>query len=301
MYNNRRNKTELENKIYRDIQSEIQKYYDKEGIFYKQDAVADPEDTIIEFFSYIYKMIPVTKRKVEYSIELKNKIDSGELSNKHIDILKKYEQAFEEGQNMNIFLSSRTTGLNKPDFLLYTWHLYHLHMSGKIVPSKEQMKNNRSDTLLLCIINSDNVYFLDVIPHPRKAVEFFRLQHLEIISNNNWMNQIGFDEIPDMIPGTLKPNIISENDLFSLYSKCAMNVSFEFNGKGYCACSPMTANRKPAAAVEEMIRINKNIRKLNRPNAIYKGFKFASTENGILLGLVQFEDTKGERICYNIL
>lgn len=30
MYNNRRNKTELENKIYRDIQSEIQKYYDKE-------------------------------------------------------------------------------------------------------------------------------------------------------------------------------------------------------------------------------------------------------------------------------
>ena len=41
MYNNRRNKTELENKIYRDIQSEIQKYYDKEGIFYKQDAVSD--------------------------------------------------------------------------------------------------------------------------------------------------------------------------------------------------------------------------------------------------------------------
>ena len=109
MYNNRRNKTELENKIYRDIQSEIQKYYDKEGIFYKQDAVADSEDTIIEFFSYIYKMIPVTKRKVEYSIELKNKIDSGELSNKHIDILKKYEQAFEEGQNMNIFLSNCVT------------------------------------------------------------------------------------------------------------------------------------------------------------------------------------------------
>lgn len=43
----KREKAELENKIYEDIQSEIRKYYDSEEIEYKDKE--EPKDTIIDF------------------------------------------------------------------------------------------------------------------------------------------------------------------------------------------------------------------------------------------------------------
>ena len=81
-------KNELEIKIHEDIQSEIMKYYDWVGVEYRADENA-PEKTIIDFFSYLYKRIPVLKRRVEYSNELKAKIERGELSEKEVEVLKK--------------------------------------------------------------------------------------------------------------------------------------------------------------------------------------------------------------------
>ena len=95
-------KTGLAIKIHKDIQSEIMKYYDQVGITYRTDE-NDTEKTIIDFFSYLYKRIPVLKRSVEYSNELQAKIDRGELSEKEVEVLKKYENAFEEGMDMNTF------------------------------------------------------------------------------------------------------------------------------------------------------------------------------------------------------
>ena len=54
-------KTELAIKIHEDIQSEIMKYYNQIGVTYQADE-NDPKKTIIDFFSYLYKMIPVVKR-----------------------------------------------------------------------------------------------------------------------------------------------------------------------------------------------------------------------------------------------
>ena len=71
------------------------KYYNRVGITYRADENAQ-EKTIIDFFSYLYKRIPVLKRGVEYSNELQAKIDSGELSEKEVEVLKKYKNAFEE-------------------------------------------------------------------------------------------------------------------------------------------------------------------------------------------------------------
>ena len=45
---------------------------------------------------------------------------------------------------------------------------------------------------LLCIINQGDVFFVDVIPHPTKAEEYFNIRSLEIILNNGWMEKIGF-------------------------------------------------------------------------------------------------------------
>ena len=245
-------------------------------------------------------MIPVIKRKVHYSEELLNRINSNDLPEEHIKILKMYEDAFSTGEDMNIFLSNNTKKSRETDFLRYTWHLYHLHMSGKFVENKEQMKNNRSDTQLLCIINLNDVYFVDVIPHPTKAEEYFNIRSLEIILKNGWMEKIGFFEITDMIPGTLEPKITDDKDIFNIYSTCSANIAFEFHGKGYCSLEPLNCTRRPYAAIDEMTKINREIYKLNCIKGSYIGFQLGCNDKGILMGLVKFKTPTGETNFYNI-
>lgn len=201
---------------------------------------------------------------------------------------------------MNIFLSNNTKKSRKTDFLRYTWHLYHLHMSGKFVENKEQMKNNRSDTQLLCIINLNDVYFVDVIPHPTKAEEYFNIRSLEIILKNGWMEKIGFFEITDMIPGTLEPKITDDKDIFNIYSTCSTNIAFEFHGKGYYFLEPLNCTRRPYAAINEMTKINREICKLNSIKGSYIGFQLGYNDEGILMGLVKFKTPTGEINFYNI-
>ncbi len=313
---------ELEKKVYRDIQLEIFKYYDSEGMEYRgknnskvieklktietlddadvSDIVEDIKDSIVDFFSYVYRLIPPLKRKVHCSKELLNKIELCELEEEHIEVLKKYTEAFAAGKDMNIFLSNNIKDTRKPDFLLYTWHLYHLHMSGKFVEGTKQMKNNRSDTQLLCIIDPSDVYFVDIIPHPVKPEDYFNIQTLEIIKGNGWMNKIGFYEIEDMIPGSMEPKITKNEDIFNLYSRCGVNLMFEFNGKGYAPLNSMMSNRRPKDASEEMIKINKEIRKLHNVEGAYRRFQLGCDQNGILLGLVEFEAPTGEKNLINI-
>lgn len=290
-------KNELEIKIHEDIQSEIMKYYDWVGVEYRADE-NEPEKTIIDFFSYLYKRIPVLKRRVEYSNELKAKIERGELSEKEVEVLKKYENAFEKGMDMNGFLSNQTSDLGKVDFLRYTWHLYHLHLSENLNVNK---KNNRSNKQLLCIINDDCTYFVDMIPHPEKAENYFKLIYLKIIQNNNWMEHIGFLEISGFVPGSSQFKVTREEDIFEIYSKIALNTFFEFENKGYVPLDPITSTRNPLRAVEQMMTINKNIRKLNDCAADYKGFKLETDNEGLLMGMVEFENSKQEVLRINIL
>ena len=290
-------KNELEIKIHEDIQSEIMKYYDWVGVEYRADE-NEPEKTIIDFFSYLYKRIPMLKRRVEYSNELKAKIERGELSEKEVEVLKKYENAFEKGMDMNVFLSNQTSDPGKVDFLRYTWHLYHLHLSENLNVNK---KNNRSNIQLLCIINDDCTYFVDMIPHPEKAENYFKLIYLKIIQNNNWMEHIGFLEISGFVPGSSQFKVTREEDIFEIYSKIALNTFFEFENKGYVPLDPITSTRNPLRAVEQMMTINKNIRKLNDCAADYKGFKLETDNEGLLMGMVEFENSKQEVLRINIL
>lgn len=311
--------TELEKKVYRDIQLKIFQYFDSEDINYKgknnpkiledmeslcsenvddskiAEIIESIKNSIEEFFSYLYALIPPTERKVHYSKELIKKIELNELTKETAEVLKKYADAFSAGKDMNGFLSNNIRDVRKPDFLLYTWHLYHLHMSGKFAENARQMKNNRSDTQLLCIISQEDVFFVDVIPHPTKAEEYFNIRSLEIILNNGWMGKIGFSEITGMIPGTLEPKIIEDKNIFDLYSKGRVNVCFEFHGKGYCSMEPICLSRRPIAVSRELIKISKGIRNLHEEDGEYKGFQFGCDEEGKLLGLVEFEMLTGER------
>lgn len=283
----------LQEIVFRDIQSEIHKLYDKGDI--KYNCKEEPEESIINFFSYLYRLIPVLERKVHYSQELKAKINSKEVSSEHINILKKFEVAFCEGKDVNGFLSNKIKKSNDTDFLLFTWHIYHLHMSSKFVDRK-QMKNNRSDTQLLCIINEKDVYFIDLISHPKKPEEYFDIKILRILVNNGWMEKIGFFEMKEMIPGSLEPKIEDCKDIFQLYSQCSVNLSFEFEGKGYASIRPIMSNRRPYESSEMIRQIRKTIKKLEDFESSYLGFDFVSDREGIF-GLIKFR-TKEGKVCF---
>lgn len=292
----KREKTKLETEIYTDIQSEIWKYYNSKGVEYKDKE--EPKDTIINFFSYLYRLIPKIKRNVHYSNELLKKINLNELSKEHIEILIKFEKAFESGENMNGFLSNNTKNSRERDFLLYTWHLFHLHLSDKFVEDAKQMKNNRSDTQLLCIIESSDVYFIDVIPHPAKAEQYFKISYLEIIVSNGWIDKIGFAEITDLIPGSLEPKVTKDEDFFKWYSKCKANVAFEFKGKGYMTLKPMSSSRHPACAAYKMMETTRAIRAFNNKKGMYKGFKLIFDSYNICHGFIAFRAYYDKKIKY---
>ena len=172
-------------------------------------------------------------------------------------------------------------------------------MSGKFSEDKNQMKNNRSNTQLLCIINQHDCYFIDVIQHPAKAEEYFDIKDLEIIINNGWIEKIGFSEIKGMCPESLQPKITNAKDIFNMYS-CGINIGFEFQGKGYFPLEYMSSAKRPYAATTELIKINKAIFKHNGVKGTYKGFEMGCDNKDNLVGIVHFEMPMGEIQNFNI-
>ena len=67
MNNGKRIRTTLEDKIYGDIQAEIWKCYDDEGIEYKRKD--DDENTLLDFLSYLYKLIEAVKYSVSMGMK----------------------------------------------------------------------------------------------------------------------------------------------------------------------------------------------------------------------------------------
>ena len=62
----------------------------------------------------------------------------------------------------------------------------------------------------------------------------------------------------------------------------------------------MTSTRNPEYAVKQLQKINREIRCLNNPEEDYKGFRFAISKEGYLMGIVKFENSKHEVLQYNI-
>jgi hypothetical protein len=156
------------------------------------------------------------------------------------------------------------------------------------------MKNNRSNTQLLCIINWSDVYFIDVISHPVKPEEYFNIETLEIIAKNGWMEKIGFYEITDAVPGTLKDKITEGKEIFDLYSQYSINIPFEIQGKIYIPCSgAINTTRRPIKTIDEAIEINRKIQELNNIEGTYEGFQLVCNRQEVL-GSVKFRTQMGE-------
>ena len=230
---------EFEEKVILDIQKSIFSYYDEIDIKYNKSEKS--KDTVLHFITFLMKQIPICKREVHFSDVLKN--------SQHISILEKYADGFRNGDNMNIFLSNKTCNPKQPDFFLYSWNMYHLHINN-------QMTKKRSGLQLLCIITDNDVYFVDVIEHPSKNYpdKYFDIHHLETIKRNNWMKQIGFEEMRGVLPNSLKPKITKSEDIFKIYTK-GVNIAFEIDGQAYIPIRSITCAKTPRIATDELFKI----------------------------------------------
>ena len=63
----------------------------------------------------------------------------------------------------------------------------------------------------------------------------------------------------------------------------------------------ITSIRNPQRSTEQMRIINRNIRKLKDRAGDYKGFKFETDKAGLLMGMVEFENSKHGALRIDIL
>ena len=75
----------------------------------------------------------------------------------------------------------------------------------------------------------------------------------------------------------------------------------EVENKGYISLDSITSTRNPQRSAEQMRIINRNIRKLNNRADDYKGFTFETDKAGLLMGMVEFENSKQEALRIDIL
>lgn len=179
--------------------------------------------TILAYLNSLKKDPPIRPRTVHFSKEIKEneKLFSDDLREKYNHIVNQIKN----GNQLTYHLSRTIFDGCFQDTLLNAWGITHIHLSSIDVSSKSGMKRNRSAYLLLCIINENDVYLIDVIKHPDKPEDFACLDYLEIIYNNSWMNQIGYEKFnADKVSFTL--NDILRDKIYDFIKCCNTAVGF---------------------------------------------------------------------------
>ncbi|MBF4696047.1 hypothetical protein [Fusibacter ferrireducens] len=210
------------------IKDEIYGFYHENKISFKaSDSLGD---VLIDYFNVLSKRISKHKRCVHMSKELKNKIKNLEISKEHVNIINKFRVSFEQGKDMNGFLSRSIFRSDFYDKLLICWGIHHLHLSNVEATTNKEMKLNRSDVLLFCMVVGDDVYFIDVESHNKDYV--FSMFKLLNIIHDNWQFLIDQYEVKDIIRGSLNLVVTCDRELHNL-RKMNINIMYEIRGKVY--------------------------------------------------------------------
>ena len=263
-------------------------------------------NALLEYFSIFGKLIIPKKRNVFYSKELQDKIDSNSFTEKDGSIVSSekaegiknlilhFAKLFKDGNYINNHLSTGIFVANRPDTLLYTWNVKHIHLSIKEAVNKDEMHDNRSGWLLFVIVDDVNgeneekeesVYFLDVQYHP-KGSGFSSYHFLEIIHNNGWMEKAGFVSIPQGGIHSVEFTVSDTETLYKLY-KAHINIPFKFQGTVYFPKAGMTT---AGTNVEDTMRFNQWKRLLQRgfKNREYVSYSISPSSSAITYSSLTF-------------
>lgn len=239
----------------------------------EHDANADPQQSIIDYFSWLYRWIPARPRTVTISTHLTEKLQNGTIDDAIVDLVKQFQTDFEKGVDMISHLSKLAKKTDAEDYLRYHWSIYHLHLANN---------SSRSNKQLLAAITPDEVLFVDVIDHPARghSFEYFNVDHLRIIRDAGWFPRIRIGTSENIVLGSLNFNPQTGSDFYKMY-KDHMNVMFELDGVVYGTLNSVNIIGDPMDAVWTYKRIVKQIDRYE--GCICNDVRFVKGDHGELI------------------
>ena len=158
-------------------------YVKKELISYQLGYTIKDNDTDIKIITRLFnakqRYIPQEKYIIKESQEVKENLK--ELDKQYQEAFNEIKVVFSTAEEIRPYLSKRIKTTDYYDKLLLDWKIHHLHLSKK--KSSTDYWVERSDYLLLFIIEDNIVYFIDIEKHRENNV-FEQQKYLKIIYNN---------------------------------------------------------------------------------------------------------------------
>lgn len=159
------------------IKQAIIEYFEQKDIGYVDDSF---NSIFHQYMNILDKYIQPKPYTVKISSQLQEKMkESTELSEK----INYFKSLFQSGNDVHGHQSRHIYRAEFYDKLLMLWNIHHLHLNCTEANTDDEMRHNRSDTLLFVLVKDDKVYFIDIESHNKDHVfSMFRL--LEIIQDN---------------------------------------------------------------------------------------------------------------------
>lgn len=187
-------------------------------------------------FNVAGKMIKLKLRAVHYSKKLQDSISSSNLSARACRIIKRFDQMFTVGLDVNRLVNVNLLNENRYDQLCDCIGIKHLHMDLFIDPTqpsdKDESKIKRGNFLRVLVTDAD-VFFIDVV-RLYDSEDKNDLGFIEILHENGWLSLV-MDEVNDSCSIELQNHhpIKTADDIHCCW-KNNINLSvFEFDGKHY--------------------------------------------------------------------
>ena len=167
------------------IREAILDYYKRYGLSFDVKASYDTSCALKGYLVSLRKTIMPRKRKVYISRELLQKSISAGFAawKQRFHELKTW---FENGSDIRPYLSEHYKQSTFQDRLLNCWKMHHIHFN----PNWKS-----GDMLLFAMVFDDAAYFIDVLPHNKKAV--FSTYNLLNIVYDNWKELLAPYEVKE--------------------------------------------------------------------------------------------------------
>lgn len=243
----------IEKKIHKELEYQIQKWFDKNNISYDLKKIKGL-DWLFLYLDFVNRFILPIKYTVYESNEIIAKLND---SSYHADVITSYKYIrnhLENGIDINSHLSSGIYKLNTFDGLKNDWNIKHVHLNILEANTREEMKNNRSDKILMLGIFNDNAYMLDIVDHPH-AEGFANRDLLKIAVKNHWEDAFSISETG----GVLLTNFTDKN-VYDLRKKGISAGAYMENGKTYMLGNSITM---AGTSTDDTIAINSFLRGLD--------------------------------------
>ena len=201
-----------------DIREYIQREFDFLNIKYNPSA--DINKDLLDLLTLHEKYVFEFPRDVELSKELTLKISNP--AYKYTGAINHLRLLFINGSNVNPFQSSKLFNYRVHDDLVYSWSIYHFHLSTK--RTTDPFFNDRTKEVLFVYISNKEALFLDTNTHPPHEV-FADKRLLEIL-DNNWDAKLL--QLKDVVGLSRK---FDNKERFNLRKHQVNEGALEVNGK----------------------------------------------------------------------